>query len=840
MKPYLVEPIEAFQNSDRTNIAILRTGNAADQTLYDDLAAECEKLGTVQIVNEVFLNSYAAMGTGLVDILIVPELELLLKKLYYPLKKYIDGGGAVIIASDDFFMTGKILEDEFSQFDVDAIGGDAYYRATSASLGIKPYVSDITPAAAFADPMWIPGPGLVKTPLPRAGVQMNVGSDRQSPLPPDGHVFIERYEVLRNYDAVTGCDAYGRKVNSVVNFAQNWENGARYVIYSNNLEHSVIRKENPLFAETLKAAVRFCENKVFAVSCFPDYACYRQEEAVSVVYRVKNSGKEEAQVEVKLEICDHDGNTVSEETGTVLIPPETLLEQSAAWNPDRFACDSYSVFLTVSRNGQVLSRADNGFVVWDEEVIRRGPEVGIAGKYFDINGKASMITGTNYYESNIGEVMWVKPNIRKLEADFAQMSADGINFIRIHYHHVKWFKDYLRTCTGQIFAYYEDLEDDCLPGERILRIFDAHIYLCQKYGIIYGGDLFTLVPEEMGDPKGWYGVQDYLWFEDKIRAQKEFLRLLIPRYTKVPGIAWDLYNEPCCIPCEPHLPRFHEEFYRWSSDMKQFMRSLGDRHLITVGGEFPARFGDVVDFYAEHVNYKFIRERKAPTELPEIIQECWLDRPATPLGDELQQNDVRQAITDILELGFAGFVPWQWTNQQRLWCDSRTFVGEIWDDRLGTCVRNDGTLKPGGRFYRDFVRIIDGLDFLGCADGTVATSRGKLCVEYTDDGDRRIRYYEDGAVLREIARKTVSGKTLAASADHEGNLFYLCDAPDTDYLKADRAGVLTVDAKRVPAKISVCEKPGGEVLAELDPAGLTNFRLTVRESDINYWFRLSY
>lgn len=837
---YLVEPIQIFKNSNQTNIALLRPWNTTDPALYEDLSATLAEVGTVQTVNEVFLNSYEAMGKGLVDILVIPELSLLLKKFYYPIKKYINAGGAVIIACDDYFMTGKILDDEFAQFDVDAIGGDAYYRATSANLGIKPYASDITPVAASADPTWIPGGQSVRTILPKAGAQMNVSSDKISPLPPVGHVFIERYEVLRNYDAVIGCDEYGRKLNTQVNFAHNWENGARFVIYSSNLENSVIRKSNPLYEDTLKAAVHFCENKIFAVSCFPNYACYKQGEAVSVNYRIQNGANMEQSADITLEICDCSGNAVFKECKTVILDPKADFTAAAHWIPDTFACDSYSIFLTVSKNGQVLSKADNGFVVWNDEVIKQGPAVGIAGKYFDINGKASMITGTNYYESNIGEVMWVKPNIKKLEADFKQMSGDGINFIRIHYHHAKWFKDYLRVCTEHVFEYYQDVEDDYLPTERILRIFDAHIYLSQKYDIIYGGDLFTLLPEELGDPKGWFGVQDYIWFEERVKAQKEFLKLLIPRYVDVPGIAWDIYNEPCCIPCDVYKPEFDKAFFNWSADIRAYMRSLGDKHLITVGAEYPKRFGDVIDFYAEHLNYKFIRGRKAETDLPELIQECWLDRPATPQGDEAQGRDVRQALTDILELGFAGFVPWQWTNQQRLWCDSRTYVGEIWDDRLGTCVRNDGTLKPGGRFYRDFVWFIDGLDFLSCVDGTVTTSQGKISVEYNDDNSRRIRYYEDGSILREIAQKAIAGKTLSIKSEHEGDLFYISASPDTDYIKANQAGSLTVEAKQVPVQISVCEKPGGAVLAVLDAIDSSSFQLNVQESDINYWYKLSY
>lgn len=837
---YLVEPIQTFKGSTRTNIAIFRPFTSTDESLYQNLADICANLGTVEIVNEVFLNSFEAMNRDIVDILIVPELEMLQKKLYYPLKKYMDAGGAVIFACDDYFMTGKILDDEFSQFDVEAVAGDAYYRATSAFLGIKPYASDITPTIAASSSEWIADSKTVPTSLPKAGVQMNVSSDKVSPYPPDGHVFIERYEVLRNYDAVIGCDNYGRKVNSQVTFAHNWETGARYALYSSNQKNSVIRKSNPLFESTLKAAIQFCENKIFAVSCFPNYACYKPNEDVAVTYEVQNAGKTQENIDITLEIFDCDKNSVFVDKNSITLNSNTPLKNTVYWKNCDFSCDSYSIVLSVSQNGRLLSKAENGFVIWNEEIIKQGLSVHTSGKYFDINGKSSMITGTNYYESNIGEVMWVKPNIKKLEEDFKQMSDNGINYIRIHYHHVKWFKDYLKNCTGHILDYYKDLEDDYLPSERILRIFDAHIYLSQKYHIIYGGDLFTLLPEELGDPKGWYGVQDYVWFEDKLKAQKEFLDCLIPRYVNVPGIAWDIYNEPCCVFCDPYIPTFNQTFYNWALKIKEHMRALGDTHLITIGAEHPDRFGDALDFYAEHTNFKFIRERKTQTTLPEIIQECWLDRPATPVGDQLQLNDIKQAITDVLELGFSGFVPWQWTNQQRLWCDWRTYVGEIWDDRLGTCVRNDGTLKPAGRFYKDFVTFIDGLDFISCNNGIITTSAGRLSVEYDNNKDRRIRFYENEEIVREIGQKCITGKTLSVRTDSNADLFYISSTHDIDYIKANQPGILTIEAKQTPIRICVCDEPEGNEIVDIESSNTSSFQLTIQESDINYWFKLTY
>lgn len=838
---YLLEMVDSFKKSGTLNIAVYRPCESFEcDCLYDDLVSELSIYGNVEIINEVFLSSFEAMGKGLTDILVIPELDPVQKKMYALIKRYINDGGAIIIAAKDFFMKDKILDDQFSQFDVNALGGEAYFRATSAFLGIKPYVSDVVPVCASIDREFVADAKDVKVNLllPKEGAQFCVGSDRVSPQPPVGHVFVERYEVLRNYEAVQGVDEYGRKISSHVTFAQNWENGSRFVIYSSNGENSAIRKHNPLFESVVKAAVGFCSNKIMAVSCAPEYACYRDGESVKATYKLLNTGKKDSEAEVSVVLEDDMGKILLGEKKNISIAAGAEYCEEISWS-GAFERDSYKITVKVYNESSLVSKAGNGFVVWKEPVVKNGPTIRVDNKYFSINGKTAIITGTNYYESNIGEAMWVKPNAAKLEEDFKHMAADGINYIRIHYHHAKWFKDYLSKWTGDWFKYYQDVETGYLPSERILRVFDAHIYLSQKYGIIYGGDLFTLIPEELGDPKGWYGVEDYMWFEDKFKAQKDFLKLLIPRYINVPGIAWDLYNEPCGIFNEKFAKTFDDAFYRWSSGIKDYMRKLGDSHVMTVGAEKPDRFGDVIDFNAEHVNYKFINERKADTDKPEIVQECWLDRPPTSEGDEGQLKDMKQAILNIFGAGFSGIAPWQWTNQQRLWCDWRTYVGEIWDDRLGACVRNDSTLKPSGRFYRDFVRLVSGLEFKSFKDGIVKTSGGDLMIRTIDDKETFIRLTGNGEVTRECAPGKINGKTLSLESPGKVDVWYL-HTQDADYIKADKASTLKVSAKTAPKKIELCIKPCGESVANISTPASKNFTIDVKDSATYYWYKLVY
>src|SRR5262249_59566633 len=104
-------------------------------------------------------------------------------------------------------------------------------------------------------------------------------------------------------------------------------------------------------------------------------------------------------------------------------------------------------------------------------------------------------------------------------------------------------------------------------------------YLSQKYGLIYNGDLFTLVPEEMGDPRGWFGTVEAVYDRAKRPAQKEFLRALEARYRDVPGISWALFNEPYMVSDAAGADG--------ASDLSTVFTELASRRPLTVGVPYP-------------------------------------------------------------------------------------------------------------------------------------------------------------------------------------------------------------------------------------------------------------
>jgi len=873
-----LDALEEFKTSRQTRIALYRPSGSANDKLYHELMRALSKHGLVKQVDQYFLQSYEALLGGNLDILVVPELDALEVSLFRHLSDFIKGGGALIASGDDLLMRGKTFP--FTHFGNEEIvpRPQYFFKRTVASLGIKPYVADIAPHQASMDTDFVIGApqGLIRLALAPAGVNANTTSDRRRPFPGMGTQFVERYQVLRHYEVVTGHDACGRHINTPVTFTQNWETGARLCLFASNIEGSLLDDRTPHYADLIEASVRFCENRILATKCSPHFACYRQGEEVRIAYSVKNFSRSDAAFSVTLAITGN--REVFFDTIEHAAAAGEEIEGEILWAPKLFDADYYHIRLRVIVGEFVVSKVDNAFVVWDEQVVAQGPRMEITDNdYIDVNGKRSVLTGANYYESHQAASMWVKPNIAKLNSDLEQMSKFGINFIRVHYHHPKWFYDHHLYEQGFVPREYEDLGKSPLPSEAQLRTYDAHIYLCQKHGIIYGGDIFTLRPSEMGDARGWMMVQDYMWLDDKLACQKQFLDLLVPRYLSVPGLTWDLFNEPFGV-MDGTLPVFYEQFNAWARRLISHMRELGDTHTVTVGDNICINgFEPVSDYLSPHAFYRKAAGLKTKSKKPAVFQEAWMDRPSTPEGDQLQVGDMKLALTDTFRTGMAGFAPWQWTQQLAMWQAEHTYHGENWDDTLGCCVRGDATLKPSGRWYSDFIAMINDLVFLGYnaiegandgdadasksgmeitlqalsadvarnAGGVISTDKGDLTIKSAPEvlpGEHYLILIEDGAVRRGIARKFSKSSTYQIAASVDCDIWFKFDRANRFALvKADGPCSLSISVSAPPTNIVLCDAAGNptgvSAAFEMSDGAVS---LTIESWQTYYWFKIEH
>ena len=76
------------------------------------------------------------------------------------------------------------------------------------------------------------------------------------------------------------------------------------------------------------------------------------------------------------------------------------------------------------------------------------------------------------------------------------------------------------------------------------------------------------------------------------------------------------------------------------------------------------------------------------------------------MKEEIEQaKELVADYKDFIKTKTAGFIPWQWTRQARLW-NNKT-EAEQWDDELGLFTQDDGSLKLAANNYYKLVNNID-------------------------------------------------------------------------------------------------------------------------------------
>ena len=707
----------------------------------------------VVAVDRPLLCSGERVERQLLDVLLVPDLQRVSPWHICHLEHFLTKGGRLIVGSADFLALGQPFA-EMAVGDQPRLGEMDMAVRISGPLGIKPYVTDIEPCELRLNTRLLPSlPAVIAPYHSTPGLYLNSSTRAPLPVPRYGSVFAQRLPDANIQVLATGCDEFGTPLTSVAVLAQRWRSGGALLAVAGTGPASLLDPVSPSGAAFLRDALRLMVGSVRITAVTSSLPVYRDDERPELSCIITSN--ERRTVQVRIAVSSAGSEVWSRVEDKELDPGVPCCPR---WVLDRgdLAGDVFNFTVTVSDCEGVLVEARNGFIVWDEAVARGGPAVAVAGRYLSIDGKGRALNGTNYYESHLGETMWVMPNIADLNDDLQRMEAAAINYIRIHYHHPAWFTEHYEAIGEAVPEPYRGIPREPIAPDYYWRVFDAHVYLCQKYGIVYGGDLFTLVGKAMGDPRGWFGgLQDVIQNPVKRAAQKEFTAKLAARYCEVPGIAWDLWNEPT-VPNE-ELPVLRE----WAAEIRAVFRAQGDRHPITIGTFDPVRYDDVTDFYAGHGHARRLAEVAADTPKPQIFQEVWMDRPPTPRGEREQCQDLLGGLLATYGHGFAGFAPWQWTQQARLWNTFLVTQWEIWDDWLGACRRNDGTEKPAGRAYRRFSQLLASREFLEFDRNrqAIRTDLGWLMFQLGNDKQRPA-----------ITLTNERGKPLAGLADGELSL----------------------------------------------------------------------
>jgi len=620
-----------------------------------------------QLTDRKYLNS------GNFDLLILPYGEVFPYDAFASIKEYLsEGGGLLNVAGRPFWIAAKKDNNKWKKLDI-----PDPYKAFLSPLGIKYYES------------------LDK---PDIGLTVTTSLGITPIVPTHGNIFPYRIPVRKFY--------FLEQVNNGRNKYQPviikcWRNPyleqsrdipRKWCLIGQRGEGHILNPKNPSAKKNLLTIIDYLSCPVILYELETDLAAYYQKEKVNISVKILNFGKIKEEYVIDFKISDNKGEIVDEKSIPIQVDCGKTLILNEIWQPKEFKSDFYKVAAILKKGGSILDKEENGFVAINEKILKSGPLIQVEGRRFLINGKFSLLLGVNYYESELGELMWVKPNILKIKKDFESMRNLGINSTRIHYHHSKWFRDYYSQIIKQdIDPYLKVTDITALPSERSLRILDAIIQLAQKQGLIFCMDIFSLVPEEMGNPIGWLGLKERIINKKKIAVQKSFIELISRRYKNVPGVTWDLWNEPRLDKTDYPLLK------EWSRQIKEVFRRNGDSHPITIGDDSSLYLLDTLDYASIHTykpeKFTFLKDLSKPF----IFQEVW-DESGCSLNDEMGQAErLKSSFNAFLKTEAAGFFPWQWTRQSRLW--DNIGDAERWDDELGVCVRDDGSLKPAGGIY---------------------------------------------------------------------------------------------------------------------------------------------
>jgi hypothetical protein len=284
-----------------------------------------------------------------------------------------------------------------------------------------------------------------------------------------------------------------------------------------------------------------------------------------------------------------------------------------------------------NRDEHITVQSENGFWMYDEEMMSRQKPLSVDRNYFYRDGKPYPVTGTTYMTSDVHRKFLFEPNPHLWNEDFQAMKETGINMVR----------------TGFWTGWKNAMFDAGSPNEGVLRAMDAFVLTAQKYEMPVILTLFAFLPES------WGGENAYL-DPRSVSAQKEFIAAIAQRYKNVNCLIWDLINEPSfCNPqhlwqCRPNYDRFEQAAWKEWLDNKYLhapvqgeKRSEEETFRITSGEE--VRLPALEDF--DDVN---VFERRQPITTIDyhlFAQDKFSEWVATMSGIIRNNGNVSQLIT---------------------------------------------------------------------------------------------------------------------------------------------------------------------------------------------------
>ncbi len=261
------------------------------------------------------------------------------------------------------------------------------------------------------------------------------------------------------------------------------------------------------------------------------FSTIKPDEPVNVVVHLRNARRERP------------GQPLSGEVKLELLSGEKVLQTARVpFTGAKFDTDAsfhtmlppgfYTIRGLYEEAGQPREFYQNGLWVEDEKLLTSGQKLGVQGDFLTRDGKPFFPVGSNYFSTEANGWDFSGPrNAWVWERDFAEMQKHGVNFVRTgvwmtHLHFV------------------EPLTD--MVTQRFERNLEAFLLCARRHNIFVNFTFFAFVPHT--------GMRNFFEEDDSgrnpytdpvsIRGEQDYILSVVNRFRNVPGLCWDLINEP--------------------------------------------------------------------------------------------------------------------------------------------------------------------------------------------------------------------------------------------------------------------------------------------------------
>jgi hypothetical protein len=289
-------------------------------------------------------------------------------------------------------------------------------------------------------------------------------------------VFPEKWG--RHIPLVEAVDEFGRKRGGIGAIAHNYAGpyaGSSWAFFGVT-SADLFAKDGPMLSH-LPVIMESITLKVYLHSLATDLACYRDGECALIRCKVANGGRRNTSARVVFRVYNRAGvelfcHVVPHE---FKVGPSQTADAEAEWRPERFASDLCRVTAELLVDGDTIDVMETGFAGNSPKVVASGPKIELGDNYFEIDSRPVLLSGTNetgavFYSGSENPLVW--------DRDLAQMSANGVNILRILH-----FSPFLSDKPSSSAVKPLDLGIDRMPLETERKL-DALVQLCQKHRIV--------------------------------------------------------------------------------------------------------------------------------------------------------------------------------------------------------------------------------------------------------------------------------------------------------------------------------------------------------------------